>query len=399
MMYIRLMVMWPDQRPHAAKCRCGGGTDFPPDCPRHRNEFSFDVIWSKERKMFKPMFLSVTLIGALGAPALLAEQAPTPAQPPEAGAQPPPPPPQIPDWVKQRQADIAASQAGKPAAAAPKMELASPPAEFPAWVADLNERAKASADAAAQLDAPQAPEAPVRPQRNREPSVSDLRPVYEPPSAPQPPAWVIERRTETARATAPAGPQTPDIPEAPAMPQPPNMDIEPGMPGALEATEMPAPVVHPVPRPVYPGFAPPPVHHPWGGVPHGGWHRPYGGWNNGWSPWGGSGWGNNSWMPWGGNGWGGDGWNDGYSSGWGDGYGNTWGDGSADGEADITFDVSMWARMNADARAEGVGDGYGYGRGHGYDYQGYGPYYPPVMPMPAPMLPVAPEAAAADDDG
>ena len=148
---------------------------------------------------------------------------------------------------------------------------------------------------------------------------------------------------------------------------------------------------------------------PWGG--NSGWGNNGWGGNNWWpwsgnnwgnNNWGNNGWGGNSWWPWGGNGWGNDGWNNSYGSGRGDGWGNTSGDAAADGEADLKFDVSMWARMNADARGDGYGDGDGYSRGHGYNYNAYGPYLPPMMPppMPAPAQPEEPEGPAdSDNDG
>lgn len=192
------------------------------------------------------------------------------------------------------------------------------------------------------------------------------------------------------------------------------------MPTAPELSEIPTQLVPQAPQPA---TLPVPVHRPWGGVPYGGWNRPYhGGWNNGWAPWGGNGWGNNSWgnnnwwpwggnswgnngwgnsgwWPWGGNSWGNDGWNNNYGSGRGDGWGNTSGDASGDAAGDVDFSFAMRGRANVDMRGEGYGDGYGrgYGRGYGHDYSGYGPYFPPMMPIPAPSLPAEAESPADDD--
>ena len=120
--------------------------------------------------MFKPMLIGSALVGALTAPAVLAEQAPA------TQVQTPPPAeaatvsaPQLPAWVKERHAELGVPPGGQPSGMPsvppepPRIpewvkerhsqagQLPPPPPEIPAWVKE--HRAQMSMP-----DAPQAPE-------------------------------------------------------------------------------------------------------------------------------------------------------------------------------------------------------------------------------------------------
>ena len=111
--------------------------------------------------MFKPMLIGTALVGALTAPALLAEQAPAtqiqtppPAQAATASA------PQLPAWVKERHAELGVPPGGRPSV---MPGVPAEPPRIPDWVKERHSQIPAPA-------APQPPEVPQtadRPPRRR----------------------------------------------------------------------------------------------------------------------------------------------------------------------------------------------------------------------------------------
>ncbi|MGB5648897.1 MAG: hypothetical protein WBM59_02365, partial [Sedimenticolaceae bacterium] len=91
--------------------------------------------------MFKPLLIGGVLVGTLGAPILHAEQppaaptqAPQPSQTSVPAAEPNASATQLPDWVKERRAQLGVSSGEQAAGMPPMGEMPPPPPEIPAWV-------------------------------------------------------------------------------------------------------------------------------------------------------------------------------------------------------------------------------------------------------------------------
>ncbi len=231
--------------------------------------------------MFKPMLIGSALVGALTAPAVLAEQAPAtqvqtpdPAQAATAaapqlpawvkerhaelgmppGGQPygmtavPAEPPRIPEWVKERHSQAprrrlhpSRQQCRRRPTGRPRLQagqLPPPPPEIPAWVKE--HRARMSTPDAPQApkppqvtEKPAVPEMPAAPaevpawvqqhraQMGETPFAGDMRPMPEMPATHEPPAWVSEQRGQMAAPVAPQRPEMPPMREVPSAPEPP----------------------------------------------------------------------------------------------------------------------------------------------------------------------------------